>query len=483
MDNKMSLRIFNTMTGKKEIFESLESGKVRMYVCGPTVYDACHIGHARSVVVFDVIARYLKAIGYQVTYVRNFTDVDDKIIDKAHKLNISPKAVAEKYIREFYEDMGALNVERATIEPRATDHIKPMIQFIERLIEAGFAYRVDGDVYFSVEKFEEYGKLSGRKLEEMEAGARIDIDERKRNPFDFVLWKTAKLGEPNWESPWGTGRPGWHIECSVMSSQYLGETFDIHGGGKDLCFPHHENEIAQSESISKKPFVRYWIHNGFVNINHEKMSKSLGNFLMIKDVLKTYHPEVVRLFLLSNHYRSPIDFTQKAMEEARTGLDKIYALLLRAGGKIGFEHHQNSVAGDWFQQFCDAMDDDFNSALGIGIIFEAVRTINRLLDQHENDLSGQIRQTIASGLTDISRIGNILGILLDPPDIYFNTKQQRILEQKAVDPAVISKMLEERDSARKAKDWKKADQIRNQLAEMDVTIEDRPDGTVWKINN
>jgi cysteinyl-tRNA synthetase len=483
MDKKMSLRIFNTMTGKKEIFEPLESGKVRMYVCGPTVYDACHIGHARSVVVFDVIARYLKAIGYQVTYVRNFTDIDDKIIDRAHKLDISPKAVAEKYIREFYEDMGALNVERATIEPRATDHIKPMIQFIERLIEAGFAYKVDGDVYFSVEKFEEYGKLSGRKLEEMEAGARIDIDERKRNPFDFVLWKSAKPGEPNWESPWGKGRPGWHIECSVMSSQYLGETFDIHGGGKDLCFPHHENEIAQSESVSKKPFVRYWIHNGFVNINHEKMSKSLGNFLMIKDVLKTYHPEVVRLFLLSNHYRSPIDFTQKAMEEARTGLDKMYALLLRASRNIEFEQLPDVVPGDGFQQFCEAMDDDFNTARGIGIIFETVRTINRLLDQHENDLSGQIRKTIASGLTDVLRIGNILGIILDPPAVYFNNKKQRILEQKAVDPAVIAKMVEDRDAARKAKDWEKADQIRNRLAKMDVTIEDRPDGTVWKINN
>jgi cysteinyl-tRNA synthetase len=479
----MSLRIFNTMTGKKEIFEPLESGKVRMYVCGPTVYDACHIGHARSVVVFDVIARYLKAIGYQVTYVRNFTDVDDKIIDKAHQLDISPKAIAERYIVEFYEDMDALNVERATIEPRATDHIQPMIQFIERLIDAGFAYRVDGDVYYSVEKFEEYGKLSGRKLEEMEAGARIDIDARKRNPFDFVLWKSAKPGEPSWKSPWGMGRPGWHIECSVMSSLYLGETFDIHGGGKDLCFPHHENEIAQSESISKKSFVRYWIHNGFVNINHEKMSKSLGNFLMIKDVLKTYHPEIVRLFLLSNHYRSPIDFTQKAMEEARMGLDKMYALLLRAGLKIGFEQHQEIVPGDWFQQFCEAMDDDFNSARGIGIIFEAVRTINRLLDQHENNLSGQIKQTLSSGVTDVLRIGNILGILLDSPAVYFSKKQKQILEQKAVDPAMIKKMVEERNAARKAKDWEKADRIRNQLAEMDVIIEDRPEGTVWKINN
>jgi cysteinyl-tRNA synthetase len=479
----MALRVFNTMTGKKEIFEPLESGKVRMYVCGPTVYDACHIGHARSVVVFDVIARYLKAIGYEVTYVRNFTDIDDKIIDKANQLEIAPKVVAERFIKEFYEDMDALNVERATIEPRATDHIKPMIHFIERLIEAGYAYRVNGDVFYSVEKFKGYGKLSGRKLEDMEAGARIDIDERKKNPFDFVLWKAAKPGEPNWESPWGMGRPGWHIECSAMSSQYLGETFDIHGGGKDLCFPHHENEIAQSEGVSKKPFVRYWIHNGFVNINHEKMSKSLGNFLMIKDVLKTYHPEVVRLFLLSNHYRSPIDFTEKIMEEARTGLDKIYALILRAGNEIGLKQHREITPGDWFRQFCEAMNDDFNTARGIGIIFEAVRTINRLLDRHENNLSGQVRQTIASGLADVLRIGSILGILLDSPAVYFDKKQKRILEEKAVDPAMIARLVEKRDAARKAKDWATADQIRDQLAEMDVAIEDRPDGTVWKINN
>jgi cysteinyl-tRNA synthetase len=481
----MSLRVFNTMSGKKENFEPLESGKVRMYVCGPTVYDACHIGHARSVVVFDVIARYLKAIGYEVTYVRNFTDVDDKIIDKARQLAIEPKAVAERYIREFYEDMGALHVERATIEPRATDHIKPMIQFIERLIAAGFAYQVDGDVFYSVEKFKEYGKLSGRKLDEMEAGARIDIDERKKNPFDFVLWKSAKPGEPNWESPWGRGRPGWHIECSVMSTQYLGETFDIHGGGKDLCFPHHENEIAQSEGVSKKPFVKYWIHNGFVNINHEKMSKSLGNFLVIKDVLKTYHAEVVRLFLLSNHYRSPIDFTEKAMEEACKGLDKMYALLSRVDKAVDIESIQNIGSGDCWMKFCEAMDDDFNSANGIGIIFDTVHKVNRMMDQYENEalFSNLIKKNIQNDLADIRKAGNILGILFEKPDQYFNKKQTQVLEQKSIDPDIISKIVEERNAARKAKDWEKADQLRNQLAEMDVALEDRPDGTVWKINN
>ncbi|MGD9230284.1 MAG: cysteine--tRNA ligase, partial [Desulfobacterales bacterium] len=382
----MALRVFNTLGGKKERFEPLKPGRVRMYVCGPTVYDDCHIGHARSVVVFDVIARYLKAKGYDVTYVRNFTDVDDKIIDKANQLGMDWKAVAEKYITEFYRDMDALNVERATIEPKATEHINQILKFVEKLIQKGFAYRINGDVYYSVEKFKEYGKLSGRRLEDMEAGARVDIDERKRNPFDFVLWKSSKPGEPAWESPWGMGRPGWHIECSAMSNEYLGETFDIHGGGKDLCFPHHENEIAQSESVSEKLFVKYWIHNGFVNINHEKMSKSLGNFLMIKDVLKKYHPETVRLFLLSNHYRSPIDFTDQALDEARKGLDKMYALLLRVDNIMGVESTQDIKSGDFWQQFCEAMDDDFNSARGIGIIFDMVRKVNRMLDQYDEKI-------------------------------------------------------------------------------------------------
>ena len=485
----MALRVFNTLGGKKEQFEPLEPGRVRMYVCGPTVYDDSHIGHARSVVVFDVIARYLKAKGYDLTYVRNFTDVDDKIIDKANQLGMDCKAVAEKYITEFYKDMDALNVERATIEPKATEHMNQILQFVEKLIQKGFAYRINGDVYYSVEKFKEYGKLSGRRLEDMEAGARVDIDERKRNPFDFVLWKSAKPGEPAWESPWGMGRPGWHIECSAMSNEYLGETFDIHGGGKDLCFPHHENEIAQSESVSGKLFVKYWIHNGFVNINREKMSKSLGNFLMIKDVLKIYHPETVRLFLLSNHYRSPIDFTDQALDEARMGLDKIYALLLRVDNKMGVESTQDIESGDFWQQFCEAMDDDFNSARGIGIIFDMVRKVNRMLDKYDEKIDfGRLfsypeKQHIQSSLADIRRAGNILGILLETPADYFDKKQKQVLEQKSVDPTMIEKMVEERNAARKAKDWKKADQIRNQLADMDVILEDRPEGTVWKINN
>jgi len=477
----MALRVFNTLGGKKELFEPLEPGRVRMYVCGPTVYDACHIGHARSVVVFDVIARYLNAKGFDVTYVRNFTDIDDKIINKANEIGIDSKAVAEKYIKEFYEDMDALNVERATIEPKATEHINQIIQFVEKLIQKGFAYRINGDVYYSVEKFRKYGKLSGRRLEDMEAGARIDIDERKRNPFDFVLWKSAKTGEPAWESPWGMGRPGWHIECSAMSNEYLGETFDIHGGGRDLCFPHHENEIAQSESVSGKLFVKYWVHNGFVNINKEKMSKSLGNFLMIKDVLKTYHPEVVRLFLLSNHYRSPIDFTDKALEEAKMGLDKIYALLERNEKMMDLKPDQNVEPGECWQRFCEAMDDDFNSARSIGILFETVRSTNRFLDQKK--LSGETKKTIQSNHSDILRIGNVLGLLMEQPKVYFEKKQTRVLEQKSIDPDVIDKMIKQRDEARKAKNWQKADQIRNKLTDMNIILEDRAEGTIWKFND
>jgi len=479
----MALRIFNTLNSKKELFEPLEAGKVRMYVCGPTVYDACHIGHARSVVVFDVIARYLKEKGYDVTYIRNFTDVDDKIIQKANQLGIDSTAVAERFIEEFYQDMDALNVQRATIEPKATDHIAQIVEFIEKLILKGFAYPINGDVYYSVEKFKRYGKLSGRKLEDMEAGARIDIDERKQNPFDFALWKSAKPGEPAWDSPWGQGRPGWHIECSAMSREYLGETFDIHGGGKDLCFPHHENEIAQSESLSGKPFVRYWVHNGFVNINQEKMSKSLGNFLMIKDVLKSYHPETVRLFLLSNHYRSPIDFTDKAMDESSKGLDKIYALLERVEKKVGpIFLVQDVEPGICWKHFCDAMDDDFNSARSIGIIFDTVRSLNRLLDQHENNLSSEVKQTLQSGLADIRRTGEILGMFLEHPTQYFDNKQTQVLEQKSIDHAVVAEMVKQREAARKSKNWEMADQIRKELVDMGISLEDRAGGPVWKIN-
>ena len=469
----MTLRVYNTLGRKKEIFEPIEAGKVRMYVCGPTVYDSCHIGHARSVVVFDVIVRYLEAAGYAVTYVRNFTDVDDKIIKRAGEMGIGTAQLAEKFIAEFYRDMDALNIRRATVEPRATEHIDAIVQVIERLFEKDLAYVVDGDVYFSVTDFADYGKLSGRKLEDMEAGARVDVDDRKRNPFDFALWKSAKPGEPSWESPWGRGRPGWHIECSAMSGVFLGESFDIHGGGKDLIFPHHENEIAQSEGAFGKPFAKYWIHNGFVNINQEKMSKSLGNFLMIRDVLESYHPESVRLFLLSNHYRSPIDFSDRAMDESTTALDKIYALMERFEEISAAEN-----SGALWNSFREAMDDDFNTARGIGIVFDAVRNLNRLLDEN---LVPASEPELRSAKADLLKIGDILGILQEAPKKYFEKKKSRGLEKSAVDPETIDKLIAERLAARKSKNWARADEIRDFLAGHNIVLEDRPEGTVWKI--
>ncbi len=469
----MTLRVYNTLGRKKEIFEPIEAGKVRMYVCGPTVYDSCHIGHARSVVVFDVIVRYLEAAGYAVTYVRNFTDVDDKIIKRASEMGIGTAQLAEKFIAEFYRDMDALNIRRATVEPRATEHIDAIVQVIERLFEKDLAYVVDGDVYFSVTDFADYGKLSGRKLEDMEAGARVDVDDRKRNPFDFALWKSAKPGEPSWKSPWGRGRPGWHIECSAMSGVFLGESFDIHGGGKDLIFPHHENEIAQSEGAFGKPFAKYWIHNGFVNINQEKMSKSLGNFLMIRDVLESYHPESVRLFLLSNHYRSPIDFSDRAMDESTTALDKIYALMERFEEISAAEN-----SGALWNSFREAMDDDFNTARGIGIVFDAVRNLNRLLDEN---LVPASEPELRSAKADLLKIGDILGILQEAPKQYFEKKKSRGLEKSAVDPETIEKLIAERLAARKSKNWARADEIRDFLAGHNIVLEDRPEGTVWKI--
>lgn len=477
------LKIYNTLSKKKEIFEPIKPGKVGMYVCGPTVYDASHIGHARSMVVFDVIVRYLRAVGYDVTYVRNFTDVDDKIIKRAGELGITIQELSEKYIKEFYEDMDALKVERATIEPKATDHIDEIIGAVERLILRDHAYEVGGDVFFAVETFEKYGKLSGRRLEEMEAGARVEVNEKKRNPFDFVLWKGAKPGEPTWDSPWGKGRPGWHIECSAMSTQFLGHHFDIHGGGKDLIFPHHENEIAQSEGAFDEPFVNVWIHNGFLRINQEKMSKSLGNFLVIKEILKEYHPEVVRLFLLSNHYRSPVDFTHQAMVEAEAGLEKIYALLQRIdeilkSSDLGEDEQGQGVL---WTNFCQAMDDDFNTARGIGLVFETVRQVNRFMD----DMGGKAHQQDVAGLVstraDLMRIGGVLGILTEGPTQFFEQRQARLLKRKGIDTALVERLIAERVQARQEKDWAKADRIRDELSAMDILIEDRPDGTAWKI--
>ncbi len=465
----MTLRVYNTLGGQKQPFEPIEPGRVRMYVCGPTVYDYCHIGHARSVVVFDVIARYLRRRGFQVTYVRNFTDVDDKIIRRANETGQDPGAVAARFIEAFYTDMDALLVERADHEPKVTEFIRPIIELVQRLVRRGHAYAVDGDVYFDVTTFDGYGRLSGRRMEDMEAGARVEVDERKRHPHDFALWKAAKPDEPAWDSPWGRGRPGWHIECSAMSSTLLGDTFDIHGGGQDLIFPHHENEIAQSEAASGHPYVKYWLHNGFVNINHEKMSKSLNNFLMIRDVLQQHHPEAVRMFLLSSHYRSPIDFTPEAMAEASAKLTRVYTLLRRLSGRRPAPPDEVAASPYW-GQFTVEMDDDFNTAAGIGILFEAVRATNLLLDGPEPDAD-----QVAANHGAILRMGEVLGILTREAEAYFQSQARH------VDAAAVEDLIARRTAARKARDWAEADRLRAEISAMGVTIEDRPEGTVWRM--
>ncbi len=477
----MAIRIYNTLTKKKEVFDPLQKDRVGIYVCGPTVYDSCHIGHARSVVVFDVVVRYFRMNNFNVNYVRNFTDVDDKIINRANESDTDTKSLSEKYIREFYLDMDALKVKRADHEPKVTDHIDDIIAFVEKLMNNDAAYEAGGDVYFSVDAFADYGKLSGRSLDEMVAGSRVKVNELKKNPADFVLWKAAKPGEPFWESPWGKGRPGWHIECSAMSNRFLSETFDIHGGGKDLIFPHHENEIAQSEAANGKTFARYWMHNGFVNINDEKMSKSLGNFLMIKDILKLHHPEAVRLFLLSNHYRSPIDFTDKNLEEAQKGLDKIYTAIGRLEDVFAAPAYENlKKTGDFWKMFCDAMDDDFNTAKGIGILFNAVKEANRILDKDEHEKSSH--PTLKPVFTDMKKMGSVLGILTASAKSYFGDKKAAAVNSESIDPEEIEKLIEERNAARKDKNWSRADEIRDLLDKMNIVLEDRPDKTVWKID-
>jgi len=475
----MSLKIYNTLTGKKEPFVPIEKDTVKMYVCGPTVYDTSHIGHARSVVVFDMIFRWLTRIGYAVTYVRNFTDVDDKIIKKSSETGEACAAITEKYIDEFHNEMDALNVLRPTMEPKATEHIDHIIEFVKKLIDKGKAYAVDdGNVYFSIDAFEHYGRLSGRNPEDMRAGARIAVEEKKRNPLDFTLWKPAKTGEPYWESPWGKGRPGWHIECSAMSHEYLGEGFDIHGGGKDLIFPHHENEIAQSEALFGKQFVKYWIHNGFVDINHEKMSKSLGNFTMIKEVLEKYSPEVIRMFLLSKHYRSPIDYSEQSMHEVSMGLDRIYGFLERLENR-GIRP-EGAGNGPLWQAFAEAMNDDFNSAKALAAVFETVKKGNKLLDEAPDQLEDALTADLTQIRKDMTDIAGVLGIFVESPADWFAAKKDKGVADMAVDPATVEALIAERTQARKDRNFARADEIRDQLQEMNIVLEDGPSGTTWR---
>ncbi len=482
------MKIFNTLSGIKEEFIPLSPNKVGIYACGVTVYDDCHIGHARSAIVFDVIKRYFRYKGFNVKYVRNFTDIDDKIIKRANQEGVTWDVIAKKYIEEYYKDMDMLGVERADVEPKATEHISEMIEIIKVLIEKDYAYEVEGNVYFSVERFPEYGKLSKRNRDEMIAGLRVEIDERKRSPLDFALWKSSKEGEPFWESPWGRGRPGWHIECTAMSIKHLGETFDIHGGGADLLFPHHENEIAQSEAYTGKPFARYWIHNGFITIDKEKMSKSLGNFFTIKEVLKKFDAEVVRLFLLSTHYRSPIEFSDEQLRETEISLNRYYSTVIRIQEFLKKEFSNKdglSEAGmalkayiaSFKSNFEKAMDDDFNTALALGYIFELIRETNRFLDR--NPFRIQDRELILKILDLFSEIGEIFNIFKkDPREWYISLMKSKNIE--LTEEKILEK-IKVRQEARKNKNWELADSIRKELEEKGIILEDKKDRTDWKV--
>jgi cysteinyl-tRNA synthetase len=488
------LRIYNTLTNQKEVFTPLRPGRINMYVCGITAYDVCHVGHARSALVFDAIYRYLRHRGYEVVFVRNFTDVDDKIIKRAQDEGTDSETIAERYIKAFYEDMDRLGVERPTHEPRATEFITQMIELVQRLVEIGHAYSAGGDVYFAVNTFSDYGKLSKRSLDEMMAGARVAIDPNKRDPMDFALWKASKPGEPSWPSPWGPGRPGWHIECSAMSAGYLGRGFDIHGGGMDLIFPHHENEIAQSEAAYGTTFARYWVHNGFVNINQEKMSKSLGNFFTIRQVLERYQPEVLRLFLLSTHYRSPVDFSQEAMGEAERRLERLYQTLDQTGNVTVRSTTSPSAASteaaelrekidQLAARFQEEMDNDFNTAAATGHLFDLSRALNRVHDACDGMPDGDTAALLVEGARRLKELAGILGLLQAPPESFFAEQQRLHLAAAGIDAKEVERLVAERTRARKEKNWARADEIREMLGRMSVTLEDGAGGTKWRIRS
>lgn len=464
----MSIHLFNTLTRKKEELIPLEPGKIKMYVCGPTVYNHIHIGNARPPIVFDVVRRYLEYRGYEVIFIQNYTDVDDKLINKAEETNSTVPEVAEQFIRSYEEDVRALHVRKAAVHPRVTTHIPEIISFIEELAAKGVAYEADGDVYFETEKFSEYGKLSHQKIDELKAGARIDINEKKRNPLDFALWKKAKPGQIHWESPWGSGRPGWHIECSAMSMKYLGETFDIHAGGHDLTFPHHENEIAQSESLTGKPMARYWMHNGYVNINNEKMSKSLGNFILVKELIHAFTPELVRFFMLTAHYRNPINFSEEMLEQAKNGWERLttaagnlqHRMETALDGKV--EMSEQEIMEQTRQRFITEMDDDFNTANAISVLFDLARDTNNYLRKHQVN-----KQTLEAYLELYKELGDVLG--LD-----FVNKENPLLDEE------IEALIAERTEARRQKNFARADEIRDQLLQRGILLEDTPQGIRWR---
>lgn len=464
----MALRIYNTLTRQKEAFETVEAGKVRMYVCGPTVYDKAHIGHAMSALVFDIIRRYLEYRGFDVRHVMNYTDVDDKIIQRANREGEDAFRLANRYIEEFQKHLEDLNVLPATITPRATHEIDYIVEMIQGLIEKGYAYPVDGDVYFRVEKDADYGRLSGRKLEDMQAGARIGVDERKEHPMDFALWKASKPGEPAWDAPWGKGRPGWHIECSAMNFHHLGETIDIHGGGNDLIFPHHENEIAQSESLSDKLFARYWIHNGMMQLAGEKMSKSLGNLVTIEEFLENHDADALRYMVLNSSYRNPLTFSEDIMMQVEKGLERLRSGLRPAVEKNGKNNKdalealvkQTEAAR---QGFIETMDDDFNTAGALGHLFELVRAINQARD------AGLSQEELNPAQDTLRELTSVFGLQLEKEST-----------QKAEAEPFIDLLIEIRSELRKQKLWQLSDTVRDKLANLGVVLEDSKDGTTWR---
>jgi cysteinyl-tRNA synthetase len=484
---KEDLRVFNTLTGQKEKFQPLEDGRVRMYTCGPTTYNFIHLGNARPLVVFDTVRRYLEYLGYEVTYIQNFTDVDDKIIKRAQEEKISPLELAEKYIREYFTDADALNVRRATIHPRVSENMEDIIKFVDGLVKKGYAYVVDGDVYFEVNKFKEYGKLSKRSLDDMQAGARVEVDSRKRHPGDFALWKAAKEGEPWWESPWGHGRPGWHIECSTMSTKYLGVSFDIHAGGLDLVFPHHENEIAQSEALNDALMAKYWLHNGFITVNEEKMSKSLGNFFLLREILEKYPAQVVRFYLLSTHYRSPLDFDDQKLQAAEKGLERLVtAVRLLEETKNRTVGQEDILAPHVLQsfgaelntiekQFHEAMNDDFNTALAIATLFDLARAINGLNTAlGDKPLIGQKEKALLEQAEGkYAELAKILGLEL--------TEQNQLSNcDSALTDELIELLIQVRKEARSRKDYAMSDLIRDELKKLGIILEDTPHGVRWR---
>jgi cysteinyl-tRNA synthetase len=464
------VKLYNTLSRKKEEFKPIEEGKVKMYVCGPTVYNFIHIGNARPFIIFDTLRRYLEYRGYDVTFVQNFTDVDDKIIKRGHEENITPEEVANKYINEYFVDADGLGIKRASVHPRVTDNIEQIIAFVKELEDKGYAYAVNGDVYFDTKKFKDYGKLSGIKQEELEAGARIEVNDQKRHPMDFVLWKAKKEGEPGWASPWGEGRPGWHIECSVMSNRYLGETIDIHAGGQDLKFPHHENEIAQSEARSGKNFSNYWLHNEYINVNNEKMSKSLGNFFTVREIAEIFDLEVVRLFMLSTHYRNPINFSDEILNQSKAGLERLYNAKEKAlftmnnleDSKMTEEEAklQEELAG-FRQKFIDAMDDDVNTADAVSVIFELAKFMNSNVTEKS---SKEFAQKVIDEFNELTSVLNIVN----------KDQKEDILDEE------IEQLIAQRTEAKKNKNFQLADEIRQQLLDKGIILEDTRQGVKWK---